>query len=93
MIAAEAGADYVSFGAFYPTKTKKNTKAADLNLLTWWTSLAKTPYAAIGGINFNNIKNILEHNPDFICVISAIWNSTKPGENLKKFNDICRNCL
>jgi thiamine-phosphate pyrophosphorylase len=86
MVAAENGADYVSFGAFYDTKTKKNTVKADLEILNWWNNFTNIPVAAIGGINYDNLDNILSCKPDFICLISAIWSYDNHAERLYKFN-------
>ena len=72
--AKEQGADYVSFGSFFATKSKKNTKSANLDILAWWKEKQTLPCAAIGGINQNNITQIAKLKADFICIISAIWN-------------------
>ena len=74
MVAAEQGADYVSFGAFFPTKTKKNTEKPSIDILDWWLKYTTTPCAAIGGINITNITKVVKTKVDFICMISAIWN-------------------
>ena len=85
MIAAEAGADYVSFGAFFPTKTKKNTATSDVEILDWWLKYTNIPCAAIGGINHDNIGQIAKSKADFICLISAIWDyKSGPKEAIKQ---------
>jgi thiamine-phosphate pyrophosphorylase len=73
MEAAEAGADYVSFGAFFPTKTKNTPYIADIDLLSWWSSWTEVPCVAIGGINHNNIGQIRAAGADFIAIISSVW--------------------
>jgi thiamine-phosphate pyrophosphorylase len=73
--AKENGADYVSFGSFFTTKTKQNTKQANLETLLEWKKNYKLPCAAIGGVNHNNIHQISSLKPEFICVISSIWNN------------------
>lgn len=77
MEAAEAGADYVAFGAFYPTKTKEVKYIADPAILTWWITLFGTPCVAIGGITPANAKPLVEAGADFIAVSAAVWND--PG--------------
>ena len=74
MRAGEAGAGYLSYGAFFPTQTKLNTEEADLELLAWTEKFINLPFCAIGGINHSNIQQIAKFNPDFICVVSAVWN-------------------
>lgn len=87
--AKKFGADYVSFGAFFPTKTKENTKNAKLDLLKSWQALANdTPCSAIGGINLNNIEQIISFKPEYICVFSAIWAHSDPIMAAKKFDNI-----
>lgn len=85
MTAGNEGADYVSFGAFFPTQTKKNTVRADTDIIDWWLKYTNIPCAAIGGINHKNISEISQTKPDFICLISAIWNhELSPKEAIKK---------
>jgi thiamine-phosphate pyrophosphorylase len=74
MEAGEAGADYVAFGAFYQTETKKVSHFADPAILSWWITLFGTPCVAIGGITPANAKPLIEAGADFIAVSSAIWN-------------------
>lgn len=73
MIAADEGADYVSFGAFFPTKTKIAKGAPQPELLTWWSSYTQVPVVAIGGINAHNCASLVEAGADFLAVISTIW--------------------
>ncbi len=73
MVAAEAGADYVAFGAFYPTKTKDSGYRAEIDLLRDWSELTTVPCAAIGGITPDNCKPLLDAGADFIAVVSAVW--------------------
>lgn len=82
--AVEDGANYVSFGAFFPTATKKNTVTASIDILNWWRSVTNIPCSAIGGINQSNIKQISTAQPDFICMISAIWNSDNPKKMVEE---------
>lgn len=74
MEAGEAGADYVAFGAFYPTQTKKVQYIADPAILSWWITLFGTPCVAIGGITPDNAKPLIDAGADFIAVSAAVWN-------------------
>lgn len=73
MEAAEAGADYVAFGAFYPTKTKQPKTAADAELLRWWSELMVVPCVAIGGIAVENAQPLIDAGADFLAVSSGVW--------------------
>jgi thiamine-phosphate pyrophosphorylase len=79
MEAGEAGADYVAFGAFYPTTTKKVRHHPDPSILGWWTTLFEIPCVAIGGITPVNAKPLIEAGADFLAVCSAVW-SAPEGE-------------
>jgi len=74
MEAAEAGADYVAFGAFYATETKDAPTRADIELLSWWTELMEVPVVAIGGITLHNARPLVEAGADFLAVSSGVWN-------------------
>jgi thiamine-phosphate pyrophosphorylase len=71
--AGEAGADYVAFGAFYPTTTKQVEHTAEPDLLTWWQSLFEIPCVAIGGITAENCAPLVAAGADFLAVSGAIW--------------------
>jgi len=71
--AAEAGADYVAFGAFYPTTTKEPKEFAESDTLRWWTELMVVPCVAIGGITVDNAKPLVEAGADFLAVSSGVW--------------------
>jgi thiamine-phosphate pyrophosphorylase len=73
MEAAEAGADYVAFGAFFPTTTKEAIGRPDLELLTDWQEIMQTPCVAIGGITVENCRPLIEAGADFLAVSSAVW--------------------
>ncbi len=77
MNAAEKGADYVAFGAFFDTPTKDTEHRADLETLIWWQELMEIPCVAIGGINANNALKIIKAGADFIAVSSCVWNNPK----------------
>ena len=72
--AGEAGADYVAFGAFFPTATKEVKFIADLELLQWWAQFMSVPVVAIGGITVENAKPLVDAGADFLAVSSGVWN-------------------
>jgi thiamine-phosphate pyrophosphorylase len=74
MEAGEAGADYVAFGAFFPTTTKEVEHFADPETLTWWQSIFELPCVAIGGITPETCAGLAEAGADFIAVSGAVWN-------------------
>lgn len=87
MEAAEAGADYVAFGAFYPTSTKQVEHVADLDTLQKWSRVTEIPCVAIGGIRPENAKPVIDAGADFLAVSSAVWNHPHgPAEAVKAFN-------
>ena len=87
MEAAEAGADYVAFGAFYPTATKAVEHVAELDTLQKWSFVTEVPCVAIGGITSDNAKPLIDAGADFIAVSSAVWNHPQgPAEAVKAFN-------
>lgn len=72
--AAEAGADYVAFGAFFPTRTKSPKAMAEPEILKWWSDIVEVPCVAIGGITPENAGPLVEAGADFLAVSSGIWN-------------------
>jgi thiamine-phosphate pyrophosphorylase len=85
MEAGEAGADYVAFGAFYPTTTKLVSHHADLSLLGWWSTIFELPCVAIGGITADNARPLIEAGADFIAVSGAVWESGDPVAAVRRF--------
>ena len=75
MEAGEAGADYVAFGAFFPstTKDKGDAERPDPDLLDWWVKLFEVPCVAIGGITPENCGPLVEAGADFLAVSGAVW--------------------
>ena len=73
MEAAEAGADYVAFGAFFPTQTKEAIGHPDLEILTDWQQIMQTPCVAIGGITVGNCTPLIEAGADFLAVSAGVW--------------------
>ena len=79
-------ADYIAFGAFYPSKTKKTKYKANLKILKRIKKITQIPIVAIGGVNFDNYKKLLLNNANFLAISSYIWNNKnlKPVEAIKK---------
>jgi len=87
MVAGEAGADYVAFGAFFPSPTKPDASLADIELVQWWSDLMIVPSVAIGGITVANAKPLIAAGADFIAVSSGVWNYPKgPKAAVAAFN-------
>lgn len=74
MEAGEQGADYVAFGAFFPSSTKDAKHMADIELVEFWSGLFEIPSVAIGGITPENCQPIIDAGADFIAVSGAVWN-------------------
>lgn len=89
MEAAEAGADYVAFGAFFETTTKQAKTKADPSILTWWQEMMNAPCVAIGGITPDNARGLAEAGADFLAVSSGVWDHPEgPAVAVKRLNDI-----
>ncbi len=73
MEAGDAGADYVAFGAFYPTMTKETTHRPEPIILSWWSTLFELPCVAIGGITPANAAPLVAAGADFLAVSNAVW--------------------
>jgi thiamine-phosphate pyrophosphorylase len=73
MTAGEEGADYVAFGAFFPTATKDAPTRADPDILRWWSEMMEIPCVAIGGITAANCAPLVEAGADFLAVVGAVW--------------------
>ena len=85
--AAEAGADYVAFGAFFPTGTKAARTQAPPALLRWWADIAIVPCVAIGGITVDNCGPLVEAGADFLAVVSGVWDYPQgPAQAVRDFN-------
>lgn len=86
MEAGEAGADYVAFGAFYPTTTKETEHRPEPSILGWWSTLFELPCVAIGGITPDNAAPLIAAGADFLAVSGAVWNDPDgPAAAVKKF--------
>ena len=88
MDAGEAGADYVAFGAFYPTTTKPSPYRPDPAILSWWSSVFEIPCVGIGGITPANAKPLIDAGADFLAVCQAIWSVDDPTQVLNEFRDL-----
>jgi thiamine-phosphate pyrophosphorylase len=89
MTAAQAGADYVAFGAFFPSTTKAAKHHADPELLRDWSETTVVPCCAIGGITQDNCGPLVEAGADFLAVIGAIWSHPRgPRAAVGEFNEV-----
>ena len=89
--AAEAGADYVAFGAFFPTQTKQPKAAAEPEILSWWSELMVVPCVAIGGITVEKAPPLVEAGADFLAVSAGIWQDPNgPAAAVKAFDALFR---
>jgi thiamine-phosphate pyrophosphorylase len=87
--AAEAGADYVAFGAFFPSTTKAAKHHADPELVRDWSETTVVPCCAIGGITQQNSGPLVEAGADFLAVIGAIWSHPKgPCAAVAEFSEV-----
>jgi len=87
MDAAEAGADYVAFGAFFPTTTKETAHRPDPEILSIWQETVETPCVAIGGITPANAGDLARAGADFVAVSAAVWNHPDgPAAAVRDFN-------
>nr|WP_137678577.1 thiamine phosphate synthase [Parerythrobacter lutipelagi] len=73
MTAGEQGADYVAFGAFFPSSTKETEHRAEPELIEWWSKIFEIPSVAIGGITPENCAPLVEAGADFLAICGAVW--------------------
>lgn len=91
MEAAEAGADYVAFGAFFPTDTKATTARPDPDILTIWAETMTVPSVAIGGITVDNARILADAGADFLAVSAGVWrHADGPAEAVRRLVDQMR---
>ena len=90
MEAGELGADYVAFGAFYPTLTKPSEYRPDPSILSWWASIFEVPCVGIGGITADNAKPLVMAGADFIAVCQAVWSKDDPAAAVRAFEKVLR---
>jgi thiamine-phosphate pyrophosphorylase len=91
MEAGEAGADYVAFGAFFPTPTKEVRHRPDPSILSWWSALFEIPCVAIGGITPQNGRVLAAAGADFLAVCNAVWADPEgPAAAVGAFQEMLR---
>jgi len=89
MVAGEKKADYVAFGAFFPTQTKDARYHAEPELLAWWSEMMIVPVVAIGGITIDNCPPLVAAGADFLAVVSAVWDHPDgPATAVIAFNKV-----
>ena len=89
MDAANAGADYVAFGAFFATRTKEIRTRAQLDTLGNWALATVVPCVAIGGITVENCRSLVERGADFLAVVGGVWDHPDdPAVAIRAFNAI-----
>ena len=87
MKAGEMGADYVAFGAFFPTSTKPTQHRPEIELLEWWADVFTVPAVAIGGITAANCGPLVAAGVDFLAVVGAVWNHPEgPAAGVRAMN-------
>jgi thiamine-phosphate pyrophosphorylase len=86
--AGDDGADYVAFGAFFPSTTKDvGATLADVETLRWWAEIAELPSVAIGGITPDNCAPLVQAGADFVAVVSAVWSNPEgPAAGVRAMN-------
>jgi thiamine-phosphate pyrophosphorylase len=89
MTAADQGADYVAFGGFFESTTKRRKHAAATDILTWWQDTMTVPCVAIGGITMANCATVVGAGADFVAVAAGVWkHSGGPGRAVAEFNAV-----
>jgi thiamine-phosphate pyrophosphorylase len=84
MQAGEDGADYVAFGAFFPTTTKEPPEMAEIETLKLWADTMEIPCVAIGGITAENCAPLVQAGAEFLAVVGAVWNAPQgPAEGVR----------
>ena len=93
IVAAEAGADYVAFGAFFPSRTKAPKHRAQPEVLADWSETTVVPCVAIGGITQANCQPLVEAGADFLAVIASVWSYPRgPQAAVRDFNAVFERC-
>lgn len=86
MEAGDAGADYVAFGAFFPSETKQSEHRPELDLLEFWQGMMEIPCVAIGGITPQNCRPLAVAGADFIAASHAVWGGDEAAA-VRAFNE------
>ena len=88
--AAQAGADYVAFGAFFDTSTKVAKHRAELEILEWWEEAVEIPSVAIGGITLQNAPTLITAGADFLAICSGVWEHPDgPASAVLQLSQLC----
>lgn len=87
-MAVQQGADYIAFGAMFPTRTKNNTTTASVDLIREAKRRYTVPVVAIGGITPENCVPVIEAGADLLAVISSVWLAPDPQNVIHKFNQL-----
>ena len=91
MTAADAGADYVAFGAFFATSTKEAGFRAEPDIIAWWSELMTVPCVAVGGVAADNCAPLVEAGADFLAVCAAVWQYPEgPAAAVVQFQRVLR---
>ena len=91
MQAGEDGADYVAFGAFFPSTTKDVARFLDPGILHWWSEMMELPCCAIGGITAENCPPLVRAGADFLAVVGCVWNHPSgPAAGVRALNAAIR---
>jgi thiamine-phosphate pyrophosphorylase len=94
MEAAEQGADYVAFGAFFETETKITEAQPELEILEWWQEVMEIPCVAIGGITVENAEPLARAGADFIAVSGGVWKHKHgPEAAIAAFNTVFESAI
>jgi thiamine-phosphate pyrophosphorylase len=94
MEAGESGADYVAFGAFFPTTTKIAEGHPGPDILEWWADIMVVPCVAIGGITVENCGALVQAGADFLAASSGVWNHPdSPAAAVKAFNRAIKDAM
>ena len=89
MEAGEAGADYVAFGAFYPTATKPSPYRPDPSILSWWSACIRNSVRRDRGNYRRKMRSpLVEAGADFLAVCQAVWSADDPSKVVTEFNDL-----
>ncbi len=88
MEAGEVGADYVAFGAFYPTTTKPSHYRPHPSILSWWSAVFEIPCVAIGGITPDNARPLVDAGADFLAVCQAVWGKDDLAAAVRAFEEV-----
>lgn len=87
--AGDAGADYVAFGAFFPSQSKEARHHATPDILEFWSEMTVIPCVAIGGITAENCRPLVDAGANYLAVIGSIWNHPDgPEAGVRAFADV-----